>query len=369
MQKYIFFTKTYWSEPPRLRHQLAKLLHKFGGDIIFFEIPNHVYRKPKYLEYSHTRPRFRTLRTQDRIPHRLRILPLLESIHIYFTKKQIRDQLKKENTKDAIIINFNYDYYFLRDLFPDQKIITVINDNFISQAAPGHEEYVTSSLALTCSHSDAVLTVSYPLMEQLAQWCNPELFLPWSDSPYSPPNINSIRNAVLIWASLSDVIDYDLLSNIAKKCIKTKFYMVGPISESTQKNVSRLLVDNKNIIYLPPSDLESLPLDIFFGSLMPYKAGVTSTESVTLANKSLRLMSKGFTLIVHGMPHFYEHTAIFPCANLNQIIHSLDYCEKNFFQLQNKIQDLVSKNTPEVRYLALAKILDETKKKGEIPTI
>lgn len=361
MQKYILFTKTYWSEPPRLRHQIANLLHKFGSEIIFFEHPNHVYRKSKELGASLTKPRFRTERTQDRILYRLRVLAPFECMHVFFTKNQINSKLKEDNIQDAIIINFNYDYYFLRDIFPHQKIITIINDNFISQAIPGYEKYVTSSLAKTCAQSDAVLTVSYPLMKQLSAWCNPTLFLPWSDTPYLSPNHNSNRNSVLIWASLSDVIDYDLLSNIANKCINTKFYMVGPVSELTQNTVSALVNNNKNIIHLPPTDLENLPNDIFFAGLMPYKAGVTSTESVTLANKSLRLMSKGLPLIVHGMPNFYEHSAIFSCSNLNQIIKSLIHCENNFFQMQSSIQDLVSKNTPEVRYIALTKIIEETK--------
>ena len=39
MKKFIFFTKTNWDEPPRLRHQLAKLLVSHNHRVIFFEKP------------------------------------------------------------------------------------------------------------------------------------------------------------------------------------------------------------------------------------------------------------------------------------------------------------------------------------------
>ena len=37
--RFIFLTKTKWSEPPRIRHQLARMLSNAGYEIIFFEKP------------------------------------------------------------------------------------------------------------------------------------------------------------------------------------------------------------------------------------------------------------------------------------------------------------------------------------------
>ena len=33
----VIFTKTLWNEPPRLRHQLSKMLSSYGHTITFFE--------------------------------------------------------------------------------------------------------------------------------------------------------------------------------------------------------------------------------------------------------------------------------------------------------------------------------------------
>lgn len=349
MQKFIFFTRTYWIEPPRLRHQLANLLHNSGNEIIFFENPNHPCRKYKYAYSSSVEKNFHFYRINDFIVYRLRFLHIFESLHAYFSKREIKKKLLHQDLSDAVIVNFNYDYYFLRDIFPDKKIITVINDDFVAQSISGYKEYTESVLAKTCFSSDVVLTVSYPLMKQLAPWCDPVLFLPWADSNYQIPNNKSNRNAVLIWCSLNDLVDYALIACLAKECKGFIFYLVGPVSISVKSILSSLTSENDNIICLPPSDLINLPLDIFFVGLMPYVSGVASTEAVTLANKSFRLMSKGLPLVVHGMPNFLKHSAIFICSDAREIIANLNYCKENFFQLQDSIEDLVSKNTSEVR--------------------
>ncbi len=36
---FYFFTRTNWDEPPRIRHQLARMLRRKGHEVIFFERP------------------------------------------------------------------------------------------------------------------------------------------------------------------------------------------------------------------------------------------------------------------------------------------------------------------------------------------
>ena len=75
-----------------------------------------------------------------------------------------------------------------------------------------------------------------------------------------------------------------------------------------------------------------------------------STEAVTLANKSLRLMSKGLPLVVHGMPNFLKHEAIFSCSGAEEMARQIEVARQNFYELQESIRDLVDNNGPAVRY-------------------
>ena len=360
MKTFIFFSKSNWNESPRLRHQMVNLLLATGNKVVFFQKPIFFWQSES-KQKSITGNGLEVVTTKQFLHHQLRITAPLRFINGLFEKWSIKRKISSQLRKDAVIVNFNYDYVFLRSIFQHNKIVTVINDDFVAQAKFGNGEHVKFALAKTCGFSDAVLTVSYPLMEQLAPWCKPVLFLPWADSPYLPPNPGSLRNAVLVWASINDVIDYELLRSVSKECPTVIFYLVGPVSGFAKTLVPNLCAQSVNIVYFPPSDLDFLPLDKFFAGLMPYKADVPSTEAVTLANKSLRLMSRGLPLIVHGMPHFFKHEAIFPCVDKNQLAAAIKYCATDFFKLQESIKNLVSTNTSEVRYDSFMNVLNKIK--------
>ena len=63
----IIITRTNWSEPPRLRHQVASLLARQGFNVIFFERPNSLL---------HALSLFTPLKSD-----RISTLPLTEFIH------------------------------------------------------------------------------------------------------------------------------------------------------------------------------------------------------------------------------------------------------------------------------------------------
>lgn len=356
MTNFIFFSKSNWSEPPRLRHQLASLLLDAENDVIFVQKPLFPWQgRIKKLPIDQRRLVVAT--TRQIFHHQLRIFSPLRLINNLFEILSIKTNIPPQQRDDAIVINFNYDYYFLRSIFPKNKIITVVNDDFVAQAKLGGAARVRKALAKTCGISDAVLTVSYPLMRQLAAWSTPALFFPWSDAPYSSPKVNSPRNSVLIWASINSIVDFDLLFEVSKILPGVDFYMVGPLSGKSKAAVSNLCAECSNIFYLPPSTLEALPLEKFFAGLLPYRAGVASTEAVTLANKSLRLMSKGLPLIVHGMPNFLRHEAIFPCKGGQEMAAKIEHCLENFMELQQPIKELVDANGPNARYEQFLNIL------------
>jgi len=345
-----------------MRHQLARLIQYFGGEVVFFQKPAFFWENLRAWDDVSASDGVKLSRTKQLIHHQLRIFDFLGWVNAEFEERSIREKIGDYLDERVVVVNFNYDYFFLRKLFPKNKIVTIINDDFVAQARVG-VSHVEKTLSETCKSSDVVLTVSYPLVRKLSRWCAPVLFLPWADAPYSPPDSSGKRDAVLIWASINNILDFELLAELAKKSPDTEFFLVGPMSRRARRMVENLISRNLNVFYFSARPLESLPLERFFAGFMPYKSGVASTEAVTLANKSLRLMSKGLPLIVHGMPHFFKHEAIFSCTNSEQILERFEQCKRDFLRLQKDIEILVSENSPESRHGLFVNTLNAVERK------
>lgn len=354
MNRFLFFTKTNWSESPRLRHQVASLLADRGHEVFFFQKPSWLLSGVDESNCTE----INLLRSAQLIHHQLRVCDFLADINNFFEAKSIARELNKfKLAQRDVIVNFNYDYFFLRKLFPDSKIVTIINDDFVAQSRFLKGRHAKRALARTCKISNAVLTVSVPIKNQLAEWSEPELFLPWSEHEYSAPFFNE-KKSLLIWASINQIIDVQLLDKLAKKFPFFNFSLIGPVSSGFEATVNSLLAANSNIKLSPPRSLAEIDFNDYFAGLMPYRSGNASTEAVTLANKSLRLMSKGLPLIVHGMPHFLEHEAIFKCATLDDIYDSVEVARNKFWDLQAGIEALVRLNTPAHRYQQFMQIIN-----------
>jgi len=359
--KFIFFTKTLWSEPPRIRHQLANMLLKYGHEVVFFEAPSYLLKQSKVsIKRRDDYQKLIFLKTKQLIHHQLRVFSLLVELNSCFEKGQIRKIIGKYSLIDepVTIINFNYDYFFLKELFPDTPIITVINDDFVAQARLFNGKHVLNALAKTCGISDAVLSVSSPLVEQLKPFCSPILFLPWADSDYEKPSKNE-RDSVLLWATIGNFIDFYLLADIAIARPNVQFDLYGPIQKTANKSLVRLCQKFNNVTYFGVKSLSELRLEKYYASVLPYKAGKKEIEAVSLANKTLRLMSKGLPLVTHGMPNYLEHDAIYKCEGISSVLLALDECRTRFDDLQEEIVSFVANNTEDVRYLEFLQILDD----------
>ncbi len=360
MRNYIFFSKSNWHEVPRLRHQLANLLRENGNDVFFFEKPASVLRGSHRISLRYIEPGLHTGKTRELIHHQLRVFSFLEYINAYFERRQIKSLLYGQALDETIILNFNYDYFFLRDLFPKNKIITVINDDFVAQAKFAKGQHVVRVLAKTCSMSDAVLVVSYPLAKQVEEWCEPHLFLPWSDVRYSRPIENPNRNTILIWAYINQNMDFDLLIETVKRRKNIIFHIVGPVAENVKSSIEKLNRFNGNFVFKEASVLDRLPLDQYFCSAIPYINNVKHIEAVTMSNKTLQLLARGVPIVTHGMPNFYDHSAIINTNSVDTFMEGLDFCRERFDQLQVEIERLVSGNQANNRYEQLQQIIHGT---------
>lgn len=357
--RFIFFSKTMYSETPRIRHQLSNLLISYGHEVIFYQKPLFFFHRNKNLINEKVSDRLEIRQTKQLLHHQLRLFGWGKYLNSTYETKQIKLSLKSIKDND-VIINFNYDYFFLRNIFKKNKIITIINDDFVAQANFNHGRHVIDSLLEVSKFSNSVLAVSYPLLAQVQQYTNrAQLFLPWAENSYSKPIINK-KDSILIWASINTIIDFDIVKNISIKFPQYKIYLIGPMHERVKEIIDILLESQLNIFYLKPKNLNELnDIGNFFVGLMPYKSGVKSTEAVTAANKTFRLMSIGLPLIVHGMPNFYQHETIFKCNNLDEIIKSIDFCYTNFDKMQTSIKELVNEQQPAQRYTQILSIINE----------
>jgi hypothetical protein len=358
MQNFIFFTKTNWDETPRLRHQMAILLKDKGHKIIFFQKPNYFWQKKRNLKNDD----LILERSTQLIHHQLRVFTILALINSWFEILSISWVLKKQNITDKdVVLNFNYDYIFLRKLFKKNKIINVINDDFVAQAKLLDGKHAYKALLETCLHGNSNLVVSFPLARQISRVCLPHLFYPWADSSYKKIERKCGCKKVLLWAHVDERIDFSLIDYAASKLNYLEFYIVGPISDKSLLNVEKIKNNRINAHFLGPMNLNDLHMENFFVSILPYKNGVKSTEAVTLANKSLQLMAKGLPLVTYGMPEFYEHPAISKAKNPDDFLDQILFFQKNINGLQAEIENFVNLNRGDARYEQLMKIVNYEK--------
>jgi glycosyltransferase involved in cell wall biosynthesis len=249
-----------------------------------------------------------------------------------------------------VIVNFNYDYYFLRDLFPNNPLITVINDDFISRALPLCRETLHQAQRLTCRASDAVLTPSVVLQEQLQPYCDPQLFLPWADTPFRRPTAGGVRDTILYWGFIDWRLDYPFMESLARRlrheAPEVKLLFVGPTERGSDQQA--LFREHPNVKLHPASKLDALPLDRIFASVIPFLGGVEGCDAIVMPNKAFQLLARGMPLLVTGMPRFARESFVFRLDEGDAVVSILQAREQ-FESLQPAMQSFIDGNGPSSR--------------------
>ncbi|WP_373073578.1 hypothetical protein [Sulfurimonas sp.] len=345
-EKYVLiFTKSNWDEAPRIRHQVTNLLTKVGKKVIFFQ---KAYNIPKANRFEKINENLYTVNYYEPFHHQLKFINILNTFNNYITKKNIQKVLGDINID--YIVNFNYDYDFLRDIFKSEKIVTVINDDFVAQAKPFRKKYAEKLLVDTCAKSDKVLAMSTSIYKDLETYNkNIHLFLPWAENKYSKPKEIEKRDIVLFYGYINDRLDWEFIEGILKKNIKVRF--VGPIVKSSIQNVEKLKNYN-NFEYTGTSDINSLYCDDVVLSFIPYVKDQKDVQAITINNKSFNLLSKGIPLVYPNLPNLMkcDSYAISKYLDVESFINDYEYIKSNFFEIQKDIKVLLEENYIESRY-------------------
>lgn len=355
--RFIFFSKSMYDETPRIRHQLADLLIKFGHKVIFYQKPAFFYKKNSSLINKIINESIEIRQTKQLIHHQLRMTTLLSKINANYEKVEIISSLSCVDCED-VVLNFNYDYYFLREIFPKNKIITLINDDFIAQAKFRNGVHVKHALKETAEISNATLAVSYPLVEQCQEFTSSSyLFFPWSQEKYTRPQKGLARKKILLWAHIDKRVDFKLLKKCAKKLREIEFWIYGPQAAEINEDVISLKKTCSNVFFHSSEPLNKIDLSEFFCTIIPYKENVPDIMAVTASNKTFQLLAKGLPIVTYGMPSFLEQEAIYKAVDYNDFVRGIHYVQENFERLQPLIEKFVFNNQAADRYTQLQAII------------
>lgn len=364
---YIFFTKTNLNEPPRLRHQVLKLILEYEpkAKVFFFEKPKNLFsfnrnspiNQPLGIDHN---GRLKSFRLTELLHHKLRLVGILSWLNEKFILIQIKKLVRRlKLLEDVRIINFNYDYYFLNKFFSQNDIITIINDDFPETALFGYKKPLNKALFKTINSSHKVLTVSRQLQEKLiniSRDVNIELFYPWFSGETDFYPYEKRERKIVFWGYINRRLDFELIELISKDLenISIKIDFVGPIESDVERKFRMLIDNSNNINYLGEMNLSKLNEAKYLAAIIPYRSGDPVIEAVEISNKTFQLLSIGLPIVTSGMPKFIEAPFIGKAKNfaedfLTQLSLVTDRCYIDG-ELCNDIQSYIIANHAAERY-------------------
>lgn len=354
MKKVLILTKTDWSEPPRIRHQITRLLKEKGYAITFVERNSYnsifiKHRKEENIDfYSHA----------QLIHHQLRYFPLIQKLNNSLVKFYLKKIIKK--VEFDFIMNFSYNYSFLKKLAPGKKIITMMEDDFEAQAKFGMTKQIRNQIKRTCQNSDHVLTVSYPLYDKLSSYQdNVTLFFPWSQRTYMNPIENEQRNTVLYFGFVGR-LNWQMTEELIKNT-SYNFRFVGPtIRKNDEKMIVYLENSYANFSYVPYRKIDELKVDDAFCSILPYDATLGNVQATTVSNRAFNLLSFGLPLVYADLKNLIKSpkTIIRTNKTAEEYIDTLAFFHKNFYAVQPDIETFLKEHYKTIRWNVLEKLIE-----------
>lgn len=306
----VIFSRTHWSEPHRIRQQLALLLKK-DFDVLYVSPKT----KDKYKGISVKGLRF----NQCVFISKYTSLPVVNLINSFFLNRFVKRELREGD----IIINFLPE--LMISYRGGNKVISVINDDFASMAPSITKKWMMALIQNMCNKSELTVYVSESLKKKYPAE-NSLVIHPWVDGLKS--NViegkSGSKNIILYWGYLSNAIDFSIFENIAKqiqsKYTDMKLLIIGPVQNGVEVHLDRLLSSFDCVEYRTPRDLSDVETERVLFGLEPISKEFKNSEFVEFPNKSARLISYGIPLVYSGCelatyPFFIAYN-----DNLNELL-------------------------------------------------
>lgn len=337
----VVVTRSTLEEPPRLRHQVAQLLSAVGLEVLFVEKPRFARRG---VVDTTTTPH-RT-RSGELVHHQFRFHRMCS----LFNSSAIRWSLASiaREWADAAVVNFNYDYWTLRDLWPSARIITIINDDFVNRARPWAATEARWAQGRTLQVSDAVFAVSHPLVRQCQEFApDAALFLPWARRPYVAPG-GGDRKAVLYWGYINDRVDWGLVIALLDR--GQRIHFVGPVERSSR---GWEVLAHRDARYHGVHALDAIPevLADCCCSILPYDLSRSHLE-VTVSNRTFDLLACGLPVIHAAYPEWLAAPpGVFQAATtVAEYAGAIGAARSRFEEVQQVIESFLRDHTSMSRF-------------------
>jgi hypothetical protein len=365
--RFVVLSKTDWSEPPRLRHQIAVLLASAGHDVLFVQRPKYPWQSCR-TEVSGIKV-VELERLDQLIHHRLRLLPGVHRLNARFETRQLRSMVRRRSVDVAdVVINFNYDYFFLREAFPRNRIITIVNDAHWLRRDGQERVHQLWALRRTLLASDACLTVSEPLRKRLSAYRAVEIFRPWATSDFQALCCDGSPTELLYWGYINERLDFAFIERLAIDLMASRPYLrlvfIGPIRCCA--GPLRPLRALRNVIFRPATPLHDLDLRNTRAAIIPFrKSGYASVEFHETSNKFFQLVSRGMPVLITGMPNFCRAPFVFRLDAADQSpMEVIDHAWRVLPDLEASMRRCVSENSGSRRLSQLMEVIAKLGRPG-----
>ncbi len=326
-----------------------------GHQVDFFE-KRHFLRKP----YSTSDSPLLTLHGSGHLlHHQLKIFSLLNEVDASYLSRVFRRQIRVDEID--VVLNFCYDLYFLRRIFPKTPIVHIVNDDYISSAIAPHKRSARRLLHKSAQRADHNLVVSYSIQRQILEATdNVSMFFPWARHQYERPPHSENRDEVLYWGFINDRIDAELAIGIMDQGIKINF--VGSITPS--RCIESILA-HPNAVSLGVRALSDIP-DILRRcgcAIIPYDINNAYNPAVTISNRGFELLSFGMPLVFSNLPNLIKapDSIIMKSADLNEFHENILRTQRAFDDVQITIEEYLQDHTPDARYRQLMDVIEKSK--------
>ena len=308
MKKIIILSPTLWSEPKRLRRQLAELLAK-NMEVIYITLP-FAFRNPeKTGEESHDRVRVVNLAGPN-FP--LRIILSSRSMRFFYCLK-LKWEIKKiipSISQADVIFSFVYSYPELLRLAPNAKKIYVANDDHSAIATSRKfQKTIKEHEFETISLCDAILSVSKNIAKKFESLKKPSyLMYPGHDCVPLPVSQFKLSEVGLRSACFMGFIDWRIDFKLIRRLLEQGWSVTffGPVI-GTEDHIKALSRDFEKSFFVKDSiDTRnaSTVLSKYQILIMPYKfRSHEQRDAIELPNKVFIYFSALRPVIATFMPN------------------------------------------------------------------
>jgi hypothetical protein len=334
------------------------LLASAGHGVLFVQRPKYPWQ-PRRKEESGVEG-VELTRLNQLIHHRLRLLRGIHSLNARFETSQLR---RMPIGVDDVVVNFNYDYFFIRQAFPRNRIVSIINDaHWLSR--DGHEwQHQLWALRRTLLASDACLTVSEPLQRRLSAYRPVGIFRPWASSDFQAIDRSGSPTELLYWGYINERLDFGFIERLAVGLMASRPHLrlvfVGPIR--CRLSLLQPLRALSNVSFRPATPLHDLDLRNTRASIIPFKKqGYASVEFHETTNKFFQLVARGLPVLITGMPNFHRAPFVFRLDAADRSPEDvIDHAWRELPDLEASMRRCVSENSADRRLSQLMEVIAE----------